>query len=190
MMRILSIILALWAISWGPGPATGGERNPTVMQSCESRCNHKCKTAEKAQCVANCLSGYGPQCTPVPGVKGFHWPTCNDKFPDCVPPFANAHTGAPEFNIAVTNPEGGVFYLTLQGEAKPDTIVRVRLERDAATAAIKALRSEIAGQWVLVPIPAGARASCDCPVCCKYWYNPTVYLHCVTVHCGGPQPKE
>ncbi|MYA40982.1 MAG: hypothetical protein F4Z31_04435 [Gemmatimonadetes bacterium] len=109
---------------YGDGEWTARRDQALLGQSCESRCNHKCPTAEKAQCVANCLSGYGPRCTPVPGVGGFHWPTCHDSWPDCVPPFA-----------------------------------------------------------------ATPPAHCDCPVCCKYWYNPTVYLHCVTVHCGGPESE-
>ena len=104
---------------------------PVLGKSCESYCK-KCKPDERAQCGANCLSGYGPQCTPVPRVGGFHWPTCHDSWPDCVPPFA--------------------------------------LKQSPAAAA-------------RTPPPA----HCDCPVCCKYWFDPTVYLHCVTVHCGGPQ---
>ena len=59
-----------------------------LQSSCEHHCGSKCKITERAQCVANCLSGYGPRCTPVPGVAGFHWPTCHDDYPDCIPPFS------------------------------------------------------------------------------------------------------
>lgn len=118
VMKALGALFVVFALALAGDVHASAELGHT---SCEHRCKDKCSWLETAQCVANCLSGYGPRCTPVPEVEGFHWPTCHDNYPDCIPPFA---------------------------------------ER--------------------------APASCDCPPCCKYWFDPTAYLHCVTVKCGGP----
>ena len=56
-------------------------------ESCESRCKHHCPWYEVSQCVDHCLSGRPPTCTVPPSdIRGWHWPTCHDSWPDCVPP--------------------------------------------------------------------------------------------------------
>lgn len=67
--------------------------DPASAESCETRCKHKCPWYEVAGCVNECISDKPPQCVPAPasGLGGFHWPTCNDSFPNCLPPAVQRH---------------------------------------------------------------------------------------------------
>lgn len=85
-MSRIALLALIGMLAMFAGPVQANE-------SCEARCAKNCNVFEVAGCTDDCLAGRGytgchvaPEAKAPEALGGFHWPTCRDDWPDCVPP--------------------------------------------------------------------------------------------------------